>query len=233
MQIGGQDQWGNITAGLDLIRKVKGSKQEAYALVIPLITKKDGSKFGKTAEGTVWLDPEKTSPYAFYQYWINLEDAEAIERLKQFTDLSKDMIEDVIIQMENTPHLRHAQKALATELTQLVHQEQGLNQAVNITDALFSNTLETLTLEEFKMVCKDMPHVITNQPIALIDALIDTGLASSKREARTFIKQNAVTVNQEKITNEQTIIDKNDAFYNRFTVLKRGKKHYALIQHNS
>ncbi len=231
LQIGGQDQWGNITAGLDLIRKVKGIEQEAFGLVIPLITKKDGSKFGKTAEGTVWLDPEKTSPYAFYQYWINLDDGEAIERLKQFTEMTKEAIENIGELMQETPHLRHAQKQIALYLTRLVHGEQALNQALNITDALFNNTVQTLSVEELNMVFKAMPNITTTQPISLIDALIDTGLASSKREARTFIKQNAVMVNNEKVIDEHAIIDIGLSIHGLFTVIKRGKKHYAFIKH--
>ncbi len=233
MQIGGQDQWGNITAGLDLIRKVKGIEQEAYGLVIPLITKKDGSKFGKTAEGTVWLDAEKTSAYAFYQYWINLDDDEAIERLKQFTDMDKEGIENIVQLMQETPHLRHAQKQLALDLTRLVHGETALKQALNITDALFNNTVQTLSVEELNMVFKEMPHITSIQPVSLIDALIDTGLASSKREARTFIKQNAIMINNEKVNDETMVIDNSQSIHGIYTVIKRGKKLYAFIKHTS
>ncbi|MFP4077754.1 MAG: tyrosine--tRNA ligase [Candidatus Izemoplasmataceae bacterium] len=231
MQIGGQDQWGNITAGLELIRKKEGVEKGAYGLVIPLITKKDGSKFGKSEGGAVWLDPEKTSPYAFYQYWINLEDDEAMVRLKQFTELSFETINEINSAMADTPHLRHAQKALAEEMTSLIHGEKGLNQAKNITDALFRNTIGTLTPEEIEMGFEGLPTMKADDSLGLVQALVETGLASSKREARTMIKQNAISVNGEKINDTEAFIEKADALHERYTVLRRGKKHYALIKH--
>ncbi|MFW5913441.1 MAG: tyrosine--tRNA ligase [Bacillota bacterium] len=231
MQIGGQDQWGNITAGLELIRKKEGVEKGAYGLVIPLITKKDGSKFGKSEGGAVWLDPEKTSPYAFYQYWINLEDDEAMVRLKQFTELSFEKINEIKSAMADTPHLRHAQKALAEEMTSLIHGEKGLNQAKNITEALFKNKIETLTPEEIEMGFEGLPTMEAKETVDLVEALIETGLASSKREARTMIKQNAISVNGEKVNDTEANIEKADALHERYTVLRRGKKHYALLKH--
>ncbi|MFW6284942.1 MAG: tyrosine--tRNA ligase [Bacillota bacterium] len=231
MQIGGQDQWGNITAGLELIRKKEGVEKGAYGLVIPLITKKDGSKFGKSEGGAVWLDPEKTSPYAFYQYWINLEDDEAMIRLKQFTELSFEKIDEINGAMADTPHLRHAQKALAEEMTFLIHGEKGLNQAKNITEALFKNKIETLTPEEIEMGFEGLPTMVAQGKVELVEALVETGLASSKREARTLIKQNAISVNGEKNNDLEAFIEKADALHERYTVLRRGKKHYALLKH--
>ena len=231
MQIGGQDQWGNITAGLELIRKKEGVERDAYGLVIPLITKKDGSKFGKSEGGAVWLDPDKTSPYAFYQYWINLEDDEAMTRLKQFTELSFKEIEEINQSMRETPHLRHSQKALAEEMTELIHGEKGLRQAKNITEALFKNKIETLTAEEVEMGFEGLPTIEAEESVPLVNALIETGLSSSKREARTMIKQNAISVNGEKVQDTEATIETVNALHQRYTVIRRGKKHYALIKH--
>lgn len=231
LQIGGQDQWGNITAGLELIRKSLDSTHKAYGLVLPLITKKDGSKFGKTEDGAVWLDSEKTSPYAFYQYWINLDDDEAITRLKQFTEYEKPDIEEIAEKMAQTPHLRHAQKALAAYLTELIHGKDALNQAKRITEALFHGDVSDLSATEIEMGFEGVPVYETPEPIGIVEALLASSLAGSKREARTFIKQNAVAVNGEKIDDAQMMLDKQDALDNTYTVLKRGKKRYALIKH--
>ncbi len=231
LQIGGQEQWGNITAGLELIRKTLGSEHQAYGLVFPLVTKKDGTKFGKTAEGAVWLDPEKTSPYAFYQYWMNLEDSEALERLKQFTDLSKSEIDTIGDLMVESPHLRHAQKTLATTLTTLVHGDAALIQAERITEAFFANEIETLSKDEMKIGFEGVPQAQVSGDITLIDALIQTELASSKRDARTLIKQNAISVNDAKVTDETFELTRKKAYHQTYTVLRRGKKHYGLIEH--
>ena len=231
VQIGGQDQWGNITAGLELIRKTKGIEHDAYGLVIPLITKKDGSKFGKTADGAVWLDPKKTSPYAFYQYWLNLDDDEAIERLKQFTDLSKDEIESVESKMKDSPHLRHAQKTLGEHLTKLVHGDGAYNQALKITEALFKGDVKTLSANEIEMGFEGVPSAKVSESVNIIDGLIKAKLATSKREARTFLKQNAISVNGDKIQDTDLMLTKETALGQTYTVLKRGKKHYALLHH--
>lgn len=230
LQLGGQDQWGNITAGLELIRKKEGSNAKAYGLVIPLITKKDGSKFGKSESGAVWLDPKKTSPYAFYQYWINLEDDEAMLRLKQFTDYTFEELDEINALMQETPHLRHAQKALAEAMTLLVHKEEGLANAQNITEALFKNKIETLSATEIEMAFDGLPTANIGDSYSLVDALIDTNLCSSKTEARTMIKQNAVSVNGEKVKDIDAKVDRVNALHNTYTVLRRGKKHYALLK---
>ncbi len=232
MQIGGQDQWGNITAGLELIRKVEGSEAKAYGLVIPLLTKADGSKFGKTESGTIWLDPKRTSPYTFYQYWINLEDAEALTRLRQFTMLSVSEIQAVEQAMEETPHLRHAQKAIAEELTTLIHGKQALEQVINITEALFHNDVNKLSIHEIEMGFEGVNRYELDADISIIDALIRLKLASSKREARTFVQQNAVAVNGDKVTDLEFVIKKSAALHNAYTILKRGKKLYGVIKHN-
>ncbi len=231
VQIGGQDQWGNITAGLELIRKTLGIEHKAYGLVIPLITKKDGSKFGKTADGAVWLDPEKTSPYAFYQYWINLDDDEAIERLKQFTEYDKAFIDDIEAKMAESPHLRHAQKALGEYLTTLVHGEDALKQALKITEALFKGDVTALSAKEIEMGFEGVPITEISDDINIVDGLVESTLASSKREARTFLKQNAIAINGEKIQDETTVLTKANALEQQYTIIKRGKKRYALLKH--
>lgn len=231
LQIGGQDQWGNITAGLELIRKAIGPEEKAYGLVIPLITKPDGTKFGKTAGGTVWLDPIRTTPYEFYQYFINLDDEEAKMRLRQFTSKSKEEIEAINQLMKDSPHLRHAQIAVAEELTELVHSKEALNQVKKITEALFNNDILSLSLEEIEMGFKGVNSIEIEEGIQLVDALIDLKLASSKREAREFIKNNAVSVNQEKVTDLDFTLDASNALYARYTIIKRGKKLYGVIKH--
>ncbi len=231
LQIGGQDQWGNITAGLELIRKTLGQEHKAYGLVIPLITKADGTKFGKTAGESVWLDAKRTTPYEFYQYWLNLDDKDATTKLKQFTSLSKDVIEDILQEMIKTPHLRHAQKAIAEELTVLVHGEEALKQVQNISNALFYNDVFGLSADEIEMGFKGVPSLSTNEDMNVIDAFIGLNLASSKREARTFLTQNALTVNGEKITDESFLITKENALHKQYTIVRRGKKLYGVIKH--
>ncbi len=231
LQLGGQDQWGNITAGLELIRKSLGSQHKAYGLVFPLVTKKDGTKFGKTAEGTVWLDSEKTSPYSFYQYWVNIDDDEALVRLRQFTDLSPESIDEHVKKMEESPHQRHAQKTLASHVTELVHGKKGLKEALKITDALFSGDIKKLSAKEIEMGFEGVPVGETAEPINIVDALILSTLASSKREARTFLKQNAISVNGDKVNDETLTLDSENALDGLYTVLRRGKKRYGLIKH--
>ncbi len=230
LQIGGQDQWGNITAGLDLIRKKHGHDTKAYAMVFPLVTKSDGSKFGKTAGGAVWLDPKLTSPYAFYQYWVNLPDEEALKHLWQFSFASHDAIQALHQAMQESPHLRHAQKALASEITQLVHGSAGLDQAIMITQALFDNRFDTLDGPALKMAFEGVKSTQITPNTPLLEALIQAELASSKTQARTLIKQNAISVNGEKGFNEDTPLTLEHCLSDRVIILKRGKKDYALLE---
>lgn len=154
LQIGGQDQWGNITSGLELIRKLHGTEAEAYGLTIPLFTKSDGTKFGKTEGGAIWLDATKTTPYAFYQFWINTPDNDVIRELKQFTFLTKEEIEEIEESFKNEPHLRKAQKALAKAMTTMIHGEKAYEQAVKLSEALFSGKISELTKEEIEVGLK-------------------------------------------------------------------------------
>jgi len=231
MQIGGQDQWGNITAGLELIRKTLGHDKKGYGLTWPLLTKADGTKFGKTASGAIWLDPKRTSVYEFYQYWINTPDKDAVSYLKKFTFMTVEETKKVIEEFEKAPHERLAQRLIAKELTVLVHSEAEYESAVRISKALFSGDIKSLSLSEIKDGFKDVPTFEIEEDTNLVDLLILAKLASSKREAREFIKNNAVSVNGEKVNDLDFMVKKEDAIENSFTVLKRGKKKYSLVKH--
>lgn len=231
LQIGGQEQWGNITAGLDLIRKVNGSEAKAYGLTWPLLLKSDGTKFGKSAGGAVWLDKDLTSPYEFYQYWINTPDADAVDRLKKFTFMSIEETEEVIKAFEEAPHQRLAQKKVAEELTVLVHGKEAYESALNISRALFSGDVKSLNSSEISEGFKDVPSIEITEDKLLVDLLIEAGLASSKRESREFIKNNAVSVNGEKVSDLEFMVKRENGIDQSFTVLRRGKKKYSLVKH--
>lgn len=232
LQIGGQDQWGNITSGLELIRKTLGSEEKAYGFTWPLLTKADGSKFGKSAGGAVWLDKDKTSVYEFFQYWINTPDKDAVSFLKKFTFMSVEETKQIIEEFEKAPHQRLAQHKIAEELTTLVHGREAYESALRISNALFSGDVKSLSADEIKEGFKDVPSITVNEDLMLVDLLIEAGLASSKRESREFIQNNAVTINGEKQTNLEFVVKKADGINNQFTVLRRGKKKYALVKHN-
>jgi tyrosyl-tRNA synthetase len=231
LQIGGQDQWGNITSGLELIRKVHSSEAKAYGITFPLVTKSDGTKFGKTESGTLWLDKEKTSPYEFYQYWINTSDADVIMRLKQFSFLERKAIEELEEKVANQPELREAQRVLAEEVTRIVHGEQELQKAINVTNALFSGDIKELDVEEIEMGFKHLQSYEVLEDTALMDALIELGLCKSKRESREMISSNAISVNGKKINDLEFLVKKSDAFGEKYSVIRKGKKKYALIKH--
>lgn len=231
LQIGGQDQWGNITSGLELIRKIHGADAEAYGITVPLFTKSDGTKFGKSEGGAIWLDPEKTSPYAFYQFWINTPDNDVIRELKQFTFLTKEQIEELEENFKLEPHKRAAQKALAREMTVLVHGEDAYNQAVKLSEALFSGDISKLTKEEIETLFNGVPSLEVTEDLPLIDALVNVGAAKSKREARDFITNGATLVNGIQNKDLEAVLTKEKAIGNVYTVLRRGKKNYYLIIH--
>ena len=230
MQIGGQDQWGNMTAGTDLIRKKLGNEVEAFAFTIPLIVKADGTKFGKSEGGSsVWLDPNKTSPYEFYQFWINIPDSEVKTRLLQFTFLSIEEIEEVIKEWEKKPEDRLAQKVLAREVTTFVHGKEKCEQAIHVSEALFSGDYTSLTSEEIEMGFKDL-DVTDGNGKTLIDLVIELKLASSKREAREFISNGAITLNGEKCTDMNHNITREEAIGGKYVIIRRGKKKCAMIK---
>jgi tyrosyl-tRNA synthetase len=232
LQIGGSDQWGNITTGLELIRKMLPEGSKAFGMTIPLVTKADGTKFGKTESGAVWLDPEKTTPYEFYQFWINSADADVVKYLKFFTFLSREEIEALEVSVQDEPHLRKAQKALAEEMTRLIHGEVSLEQAIKITDALFSGDVKKLSAAEIKQGFKDVPTFehTNGEEIGLVDLLVTAGISPSKRQAREDVTNGAVSLNGEKVTETDYVLGEKDQIEGEFTIIRRGKKKYHLIK---
>ena len=229
MQVAGQDQWGNITAGIELIRKKTG--EEVYGFTMPLLTKSDGSKFGKTNGKAIWLDANKTSPYEMYQFFINSEDAKVIDYLKFLTFLSKEEIEALEKSNLEHPELREAHKALAREVITFLHGKEAYDEAVKISQALFSGNVKELTAKEIEMGFNDLPSIEGRDEMPLVDMLIEAKLAQSKREAREFIKNGAVLVNGDKLTDIEAKLSKSDAIEGKFIVLRRGKKLYAIVKY--
>lgn len=222
---------GNITAGMELIRKVEGSEAKVYGLTLPLITKSDGTKFGKTESGAVWLDEDKTSPYEMYQFFINTADNDVIRFIKYYTFLSQEEIKVLEEKVKNEPHLREAQKVLAREVVTLVHGDLALNKAIKLTDALFKGDIKGLDVDEIRMGFKDVPSIELNEDINIIEALVQIKAAVSKREARGFISNGAVSINGTVVKDLEFLISKTNAIGNEFTVIRRGKKNYYLIKH--
>lgn len=229
MQVAGQDQWGNITAGIELIRKKAG--KEAYGFTMPLLTKSDGTKFGKTNGHAIWLDAKKTSPYEMYQFFINSEDEKVIDYLKFLTFLSKEEIEELEAKHKEQPHLREAHKALAKEVITFIHGQQAYEEAVMMSQVLFSGKIANLTLEQVKACFNGVPTFDFEEDTQILNALVKIGAASSNREARQFVTGGSVLVNGEKVTDVTYVISKDDAFGKEATVIRRGKKNYYLINH--
>ena len=227
LQIGGSDQWGNLTSGCELIRKMK-ENSKVFGITSPLITKSDGSKFGKSEGKNVWLDPERTSAYEFYQFWLNVGDADIVDYLKRLSFKSKEEIEALEASLKEAPHLREAQKALAEELTILVHGEQGLETAKKITSVLFGGDIRTLNPKEIKIALADAKTVSIAENTLLIDAMVAGGIASSKREARDLLK-NGVLVNGERITDGNYVLNREMAFDHSFVTIRKGKKNYFVL----
>lgn len=232
LQIGGSDQWGNITAGLELIRKSLGDQAKAYGFTIPLVTKADGTKFGKSEGGAIWLDAEKTSPYEFYQFLINTDDKDVVKFIKYFTFLEKEEIEELAKAVEEEPHKRFAQRRLAEEVTKLVHGEEALQQAVRISEALFSGEIANLTGAEMKQGFKNVPSFICEkEEIGLLDLLVEAKISPSKRQGREDIQNGAIYINGERCTELERMIGKEDRIDGQFTVIRRGKKKYTVIKY--
>ena len=229
LQVGGQDQWGNITAGLELIRKIHGVDVKCYGFTVPLITRADGTKFGKSESGeALWLDINKTSSYAFYQYLINTEDSKVIDYLKKLTFLSKEDIDKLEISLNEHPEEREAQKALAREIITFLHGEEEYNKALNISESLFSDKIWNLSSEEIISSIKDVPRFDVKDNTNLIDLLVNEKIVSSKREAREMISGNAISINGKKEINLEKVITKNDAIEGKVLLIKKGKKNYFL-----
>lgn len=231
LQIGGADQWGNITAGLDLIRKIEGAEAQAFGLTIPLMLKADGTKFGKTAGGAVWLDAEKTSPYEFYQFWLNQDDRDVVKYLKYFTFLSQEEIEELAKKIETEPEKREAQRRLAEEVTRFVHSEEDLQEAQRITKALFSGDIKSLTAKEIQQGFGKMPKVvISSTPENIVELLVATKIEPSKRQAREDVSNGAISINGDRITDLTFAVDPSAAFDGKYVVIRKGKKKYFLAE---
>lgn len=229
LQLGGQDQWGNITSGLELIRKKHGADVECYGLTMPLITKADGTKFGKSEKGTVWLDKNKTSAYEMYQFLVNTEDEKVIDYLKKLTFLQKEEIDALEEKVKNEPFRREAQKALASEVVKFLHGEEELEKAVKITNALFKGDIASLNKEEIKDAISGIEQVEIEAGLNLVDAITTAKIASSKREAREWINAGSIQINGEKITDLEFIVDKDKAMVDSSVIVKRGKRNYCVI----
>ena len=226
LQCAGSDQWGNITAGIDLIRKSTGD--EVYGFTMPLVTDSQGRKFGKSEGNALWLDKEKTSSYELYQFFVNVEDCMVIDYLKIYTFLSKEEIEELEVKHKEHPELREAHKALAREIITFLHGKEEYDKAVDLAEHLFNNKFNDLSKKDIEELFKNanINEIEANQNI--VDFIINLGIAKSKREAREFIEAGAISINGEKVTNIETIIDKTMFIENTYIVVRRGKKNYYI-----
>lgn len=230
LQMGGSDQWGNITAGMDLIRRVRGAK--AHGLVLPLVTTATGTKFGKTEEGTIWLDPARTTPYEFYQFWLNTDDRDAVKYLKFFTFLDAPRIAELEAVAARAPEKRHTQRALAQELTRLVHGEGAVRDAEAAAQALFSDRITALTLEQIKRTLANVPSMTLAMPVAgwpVVDLLAVSGVAKSKGDAVRLIRGGGVSINDRRITDEKERLTGADAIEGQLFVIRKGKRDNFLV----
>lgn len=230
LQIGGSDQWGNMTAGTELIRRK--AEQSAHVLTVPLITDATGKKFGKSEGNAIWLDSSKTSPYEMYQFWLNVMDADAIKFLKIFTFLSLEEIETIRQQFEGAPHQRLAQKILAKEVVTLVHGQQAYEEALNITEQLFAGNIKKLSAKDLKAGLSNVPNytVKSDDDLNIIEILISSGIVNSKRQAREDIKNGAIYINGERIQDLDYILDQDDKIDDELIVIRRGKKKYFVLK---
>ena len=226
MQVAGSDQWGNITTGVDLIKKMLDG--QAYAFTMPLILDATGKKFGKSEGNALWLDKEKTAPYAIYQYLINSDDSKVLEYLKVFTFLTKEQIEDVYAQHMAAPEKRIAQKTLAWEIVKDLHGKEEADNAVQVSEKLFAGDFKGLAVKDILTGMKGVPTFKFTEDAPLVDVLVNNGMASSKREAREFIKNNAISVNGEIVNDETAVIKKDIALEGKVIIFRRGKKKYYL-----
>jgi len=233
LQIGGSDQWGNITAGIDLIHRKQN--RQAYGLTLPLITNADGTKFGKTESGAVWLDVNRTSIYQFYQFWVRVDDRDVVRYLKYFTFLSRDEVEELASQHEAEPHARIAHKALAREVTALVHGEEAVTEAIRASEILFGGELEGITEATFREVAGEVPTCelstdrFGGKGLWLPELLHEAGLAQSRGQARKDVKGGGVYVNGKRIDDEQHKLTTSDLMFEKYVLLRRGKRNYAVV----
>ena len=233
MQTGGSDQWGNITAGAELIRRMRGA--QAYAMVYPLITKADGTKFGKTESGSVWLDPQRTSPYQFYQFWLNTNDGDVVNYLKYFTFLEHETIDALEDAVVNRPEEREAQRRLAQVMTARVHGESALERAEQASQALFGGEISGLSAEEISDIFSEVPscELIKNDlvnRIPLVDLLVIAGVSKSKGDARRSLQDGGIYVNNHRISEINREVGVSDLLEGQYIILRKGKKDYTLVK---
>ena len=232
--MGGSDQWGNITSGTDLIRKIHGVK--AHALVFPLLTTSSGSKFGKTESGAIWLDAGRTSPYRFYQFWLNAEDKEAVNYLKYFTLLAQPEIEALGASLSVSPEKREAQRTLAQEVTRLVHGDEALRKAEQASRILFGEAISNLSLQDVLDVFADVPTVNLGKTqfegagLSVVDVVASAGLAQSKGEAKRLIQGGGVYLNNVRISDIKNSVTLNEAVEGQALILRKGQKEYRLVR---
>jgi tyrosyl-tRNA synthetase len=233
MQTGGSDQWGNITAGAELIRRMRGT--QAYAMVYPLITKADGTKFGKTESGSVWLDPQRTSPYRFYQFWLNTNDGDVVNYLKYFTFLEHETIDALGDAVINKPEEREAQRRLAQVMTAMVHGETALARAEQASQALFGGEISGLSAEEIGDIFAEVPSCelaknnLVNR-MSLLDLLVNAGVSKSKGEARRSLQEGGIYINNHRVSDVNREVGVSDLLEGQFIILRKGKKNYALVK---
>jgi tyrosyl-tRNA synthetase len=234
LQMGGSDQWGNITAGADLIRRLRGAK--AHGLVMPLVTTSSGVKFGKTEAGAVWLDPELTSPFRFYQFWLNTDDRDAVKYLKFFTFLGRDEIEALEAEVARAPERRDAQRVLAREVTRTLHGQEAVDRAEHASGLLFGERISELDVDDIIAVFDDVPSTGMAMPLfaapgmAIADMLVATEIAASKGEAMRLVKGGGVYVNNRRVTDERARLTAGEAIAGRMFVLRKGSRQYHLVR---
>ncbi|HDN81025.1 MAG TPA: tyrosine--tRNA ligase [Chloroflexi bacterium] len=234
LQMGGSDQWGNITAGIDLIRRLRGAR--VHGLVLPLITSASGVKFGKTEAGTVWLDPELTSPYKFYQFWLNTDDRDVVQYLKYFTLLPKERIEELEQAVATAPEKREAQRTLAREVTRMVHGEDALVRAERASMVLFGGEITDVSAREIAEIFEDVPSTevakaeLEGEGISLIELLVKCGVATSRSDARRLIQGGGIYLNNRRVTDIERNVTLADSIEGQFIVLRKGRKNYHLVR---
>ena len=227
LQFGGSDQWGNLTTGIELIRKL--DNEEVYAFSVPLIVDSTGKKLGKSEGNALWLDKEKTSSYQMYQYILNFEDVMIEEYLKKYTFLNKEEIDNIMKEQNEHPESRIAQKTLAKEIITFIHDKESYESAVKISEVLFSGDIKSLSEEELVDAMNGVDTYNVSGEKNIIDLLVDTGILSSKREAREFISNGSISLNGEKVNDESMLVNKDSSLYNKYIVIRRGKKKYYLV----
>ena len=233
LQMGGSDQWGNITAGIDLVRRMGGPR--CHGVVFPLVESSSGVKFGKTEEGTVWLDPERTSPYRFYQFWLNTDDGDVVTYLKRFTLLDRGAIDELAHAVAERPHLREAQRRLAAEMTRTVHGSDGLDRAERASKVLFGGSLEGLGAADIEEIFADVPSTVVARSalehgVELAVVMADAGMTASRSEARRLIRGGGVYLNGERVADMGVAVGQSDPIEDRFVLVRIGKKRHLVVE---